>query len=167
MVTYTYRDKEYSIVPCTLEDIPSHIERVLSYWKSTGTDLKTQYELLKACVLAGKSFKVITDNKSVAYFYTKPITKYMYMDVYTWFKNGIALAICLDYVYHYTSMKSVQFLPHQRDKVSYKRLLTKFNLLYYKNSTEPITVDIKNAKITTIYKHYFINKNIQRIAKHG
>lgn len=166
MVTYTYRDKKYSIVPCTLEDIPSHIERVLSYWKNTGTDLARQNELLQECIHANMAYKVISDNKTVGCFYCKPITKYIYMDVFTWFKNGIVLAIDLDYVYHYTSMKAVMFLPHQRNRVSYKSLLTKNNLLCYRNSKEPITVDLKNHKITSIYKYYFIGRGIKRIAKY-
>lgn len=168
MVKYNYRDCEYSIVPCILEDIPSHIERVLSYWKSTGTNLNKQYELLEECVYTNTSFKIIKNStETVGYFYCKPISKRVYMVVFTWFKNGLVLSIGLDYIYRYTSIEYVKFLPHQRNKVSYKSLLTTFNILCYRNSVEPITVDVKNEKITSIYKRYFINRDVKRIADNG
>ena len=61
MKQYNYNNKIYTVTNCTLEDIPSHIERVLSYWKSTNTDINQQIELLQNAVKSNTAFKVIDD----------------------------------------------------------------------------------------------------------
>ena len=50
MKQYRYKGRIYLVTECTLEDIPSHIERVLSYWKSTNTDIDEQIKLLQNAV---------------------------------------------------------------------------------------------------------------------
>ena len=47
MKQYTYKGRIYSVVKCVKEDIPSHIERVSSYWTADGVDVEQQTRLLK------------------------------------------------------------------------------------------------------------------------
>ena len=69
MKQYSYNNKIYTVINCTLEDIPSHIERVLSYWKSTNTDINQQIELLQNAVKADTAFKVVDNDNVKAFIY--------------------------------------------------------------------------------------------------
>ena len=46
MKQYTCKGRIYSVVKCVKEDIPSHIERVSSYWTADGVDVEQQTQLL-------------------------------------------------------------------------------------------------------------------------
>lgn len=163
MATYSYRDKLYSIVPCSKKDIPSHIERVLSYWKSTGTDIEKQQKLLEQCVDEGTAIQCISNNRCYGCLYWKPLNKDINITYFVWFKHGIVLGIGLDYIYKHTPYKKLCYVPHKRDKISYKSLLTNINIYTFFNTDNPITVDLHNHYLTKLYKKYFINLGIKEI----
>jgi len=164
MYKYSYRNKIYSIVSCTEKDIPSHTERVLSYWKSTDTDIKKQYQLLESCIKVNTAFKVLDEtNNCCGCLYWKPLTKTDYTVYFAWYKNFIIVGIDLDYIYKYTSCQFIYYMPHQRHTLSYKALLTEQNTRIFYNSNEPIKLDITNYKFNNIYKRYFLDKKIKEI----
>ena len=159
MATYSYRDHLISIVPCSKEDIPSHIERVLSYWESTGTSIDCQKTLLEACVDAGSAIKVLDESsKCLGCLYWKPLkNESEYIIHYLWFKNSTIVGIMVDYVYRHTYCKTVMYVPHQRNKISYVKFLTRDNIRSFYSSYPAIVVNIRNTKINKIYTRYFLN----------
>ena len=64
MKQYKYKGRIYLVTECTLEDIHSHIERVLSYWTSANVDIKEQTKVLKEAVNKHNAFKVVNDNNN-------------------------------------------------------------------------------------------------------
>ena len=166
MAAYSYRDHIISVVPCSKEDIPSHIERVLSYWESTGTNIDYQKTLLEACVDAGTAFKIIDENnKCYSCGYWKPIENSDdYLVHYFWFKNGIILGIVLDYVYKYTTCKHVQYVPHQKQRISYASFLTRNNIISFYSNSPVMVVNVRNPKLIKVYEKYFLNnKDIHEV----
>lgn len=165
MATYSYRNRNISIVPCSKKDIPSHIERVLSYWESTGTNLDYQRSLLEACVDAGTAIRGYDDKgRELGCLYWKPLTDNDYLIHFVWFRNGIILGAGLDYIYKYTRCNYVYYMPHQRDKISYASLLMRNNVLQFYGTDEAIKVNVRNHKIMKLYKKYFAdNPNIKEV----
>lgn len=166
MATYSYRDHLISIVPCSKEDIPSHIERVLSYWESTGTNIDYQKTLLEACVDAETAVKVLDESgKCLGCLYWKPLeNESEYIIHYLWFKNSIIVGIMIDYAYRHTYCKTVMYVPHQRNKISYAKFLTRNNIMSFYSKNSAVVVNIRNPKIMKIYKKYFAdNPNVKEV----
>ena len=160
MATYSYRNKLISIVPCSKEDIPSHIERVLSYWKSTDTNLEYQKTLLEACVDAGTAIKAVDDKgRSLGCMYWKPLNVNDYLIHFLWYRTGIIFGIGLDYVYKHTRCRVAYYMPHQRKRISYSNLLMRDNVMQFYNTEDAIKVNIRNPKIIKIYERYFVNND--------
>ena len=166
MAAYSYRDHIISVVPCSKEDIPSHIERVLSYWESTGTNIDYQKTLLEACVDAGTAVKVLDESgKCLGCSYWKPLeNEYEYIMHYLWFKSGTIIGIMIDYAYKHTMCKTLLYVPHQRDRISYASFLTRNNIISFYSKDPAIIVNIRNLKIMKIYKKYFAdNSNVKEV----
>ena len=156
MCKYHYRDKTYSIVPCSKEDIPSHIERVLSYWESTGTNIEYQKTLLEACIDAGTAIKIVDENNNFyGCLYRKPINDFEDLVHFIWFRNGLIVALFLDYGYHHTQCMTLRYVPHQRFKISYARFLTRSNILEFYSNSPTINIDIRNYKLLRLHDKYF------------
>ena len=69
MKQYRYKGRLYLVTECTLEDIPSHIERVLSYWTSANVDIKEQTKVLEEAVNNHTAFKVVNDNNNTRIYF--------------------------------------------------------------------------------------------------
>lgn len=164
MVNYFYRNQQYSVVPCSLEDIPSHIERVLSYWETTNTNINTQKFYLEECVKANEAFKVLNDkNESIACLYWKGIDKNKAIAYYCWFKNGLALAIGQDYAYRYFPYEIVYYVPHERTKLHYKCFHTFASALAFHKSKDSVPINIRNPKMMSHYRKYFKENGVKEV----
>ena len=72
MKQYTYKGRIYSVVKCVKEDIPSHVERVSSYWPVE--ILEDQIESLKDCIENGIAIQLVNDKgKAQAIIYCLPV----------------------------------------------------------------------------------------------
>lgn len=164
LARYSYRDKIYSVMPCSKKDIPSHTERVLSYWKSTGTNLNYQKVLLEACIDARTSIKVVDEEgNTLGCLYWKPIEGSIYLAHFVWFKNFIVLGIGLDYIYKNFDCRMLRYVPHQRNKISYKSLLSIVNIRMFYGTNLAIDVDLTNPKIKHLYRRYYLDKGIKEV----
>lgn len=156
MVKYLYQNRQYSVDKCSKEDIPSHIERVLSYWESTNTTISYQISLLQSCVEANEAFKVLDDKgETIGCLYWKGISGKEAGVYFCWFKNGLALAIGQDYAYRYSPYQVIYYMPHQRYKLSYKCMLTLPSILTFYKTNLPVPVTLRNHKMMKHYRRYF------------
>ena len=166
MYKYYYRNTVYTIVPCSKKDIPSHVERVLSYWKSTGTDLHKQYKALEECVNTKKSFKIInnTSNKLIGVCYWRPLNnKGIYQINYLFYTSGIALGIMIDYFWKHTDAKYDVFLPHQFTRLRNINWMSEKNVRDFYSKRKYTLIDLHNKSLAKIHKRYFIDKNIKEV----
>ena len=158
MPKYIYRNRQYSVEPCVKEDIPSHTERVLSYWESTNTTISYQLSLLQSCIETGEAFKILDDSSnSIGCLYWKGISEKEASVYFCWFKNGLALALEQDYAYRYFPYETIYYMPHSRERLSYKSMLTLPSILVFHKTNLPVPVNIRNPKIMKHYRRYFNN----------
>ena len=69
----------------------------------------------------------------------------------------------IDYAYRHTYCKTVMYVPHQRNKISYTKFLTRDNIRSF-YSDYPVIVNIRNPKINKIYVKYFLNNpNVKEV----
>ena len=82
MKNYIYRNKTYTIDNCCNSDIPSHLEKVLSYYNPNEIDIQRQR--MEEAVYNGTAYKLVDEDGNTCVFaYYEQKT---YQDV-----NGIAL----------------------------------------------------------------------------
>ena len=87
MQSYKFRNKVYTITPCTKEDIPSHLERVLPYYAKE--DIEIQKDRMHMAVYNGTAFKLVDEEGT-----THTFLYYEQLDE----KNVIGIALWWSYL---------------------------------------------------------------------
>lgn len=161
---YDFDGRIYTVVACVKDDIPSHTERVLSYWEETGTSIPTQYKLLERCIEAGTAYKVIDDTgKSMAGIYLDMTSINTANCYFMFLENKRMLAILFYYIRLTLNMYSISFKPHDKKFIPFKFLLTEANIRLFRSCDEPLTIGILSRKSQILYEDHYLRYGIKEL----
>lgn len=159
-----YKGKIYSVVECTLEDIPSHIERVFSYWDSAGVDITEQTSLLRKAVENHTAFKVINEEgitEAAIYYehiYLQSVTSY-----YLWFKDKRMFAILCYFLRMRKYLHYIYFLPHTKNYIPFEFVVDLDSIKAFHINGSPLRIDLTSRKSDYLYEDHFKAKGIQEV----
>lgn len=164
MKQYNYDNKVYTVINCTLEDIPSHTERVLLYWKSTNTDIDEQIKLLQDAVKANTAFKVIDDTGTTkACIYYNLLHWQTGQSNYLWFENKRMLAILSYYLRMYCNLVKLLFKPHSKTYIPFSFIVEDSSIRLFHSHDYPLEVNLWSKKCISVYENHFVKYNIKEI----
>lgn len=157
---YNYDNNIYTVSNCTYEDIPSHIERVLSYWKDT--DIDKQKELLTIAINSNTAYKLVDiNNISKSMIYCVPLQKQTVMSNLFWFENKRMLAMLAYYLTTSTNISKILFMPHTKDRIPFSFLVEDTSIRLFHSHNTPLEVDLHSKKSMMLYFKQFKKYNIQ------
>lgn len=159
---YSFNGGIFTVKPCVIEDIPFHIERVLSYWE--GVNLDTYKNKLNKSITEGLALQVTDDKGEVqAFIYGIDLDRTSLKCISLWFTNKRMLAILFYYIrqtYAYTKM---YFLPHQKGFIPFKFLLRPFSIKHYHLHNSPLEAHLFSEEGENLYQDHFVRYNIQEV----
>lgn len=161
---YDFNGDIYSVVACTKEDIPSHTERVLSYWKETNTSIPTQFKLLEDCIEEDTAYKLIDANGvSKAGIYLQ-FTKIDEARCYFMFlENKRMLAMLFHYLRTVTNINVVLFTPHDKKFIPFKFLMNEISIRMWINTGVPIRIGTYSKQGQALYEDHFLRYGIKEL----
>ena len=164
MEQYIYQGNIYSIVNCTLEDIPSHIERVLSYWESTNVDLDKQRTLLEEAVINQTAFKLVDENNNtMAVIYYIKMTYDSGQSNLLWFKDKRMFAMLCYFLRLGVNIHYIYFMPHSKDYITFEFIVQDRSIRLFHSHNQPLKIDLYSRKSQMLYEDHFLARNIQVI----
>lgn len=141
MKQYKYQGRIYSIVDCKVEDIPSHIERVSSYWPSE--IIEDQTETLKDCIENGIAIQLINDKgKPQAVIYCLPIKEQEVKSHLLWIRSKRLFAILAWHLRTYLDISKVVFMPHSKDFIPFEFMVTPASIRRFHSHNMPLIIDL-------------------------
>lgn len=155
----------YTIKHCTSNEIPSHIEKVLSYWIENNADIDEQTKLLTKSIQENLAIQLIdSQEKLKAVIYCIPVnTTKDVMSNLLWFKNKKMLTMLGYYLHHYLSIHCIHFLPHSKTFIPFKFIVEDYSIRYFHSQNTPLVIDFHSTKSQFLYEKYFIKGDIQVI----
>ena len=164
MDKYMYKSKVYSVVECTLEDIPSHIERVFSYWQSANVNITEQTSLLEKAVANHTAYKVINDNGDTeAAIYYEHTHLQSVMSYYLWFKDKRMFAILCYFLRMRKYLHYIYFLPHVKNYIPFEFIVDDDSIRAFHLNGTPLRIDLTSKKSNYLYEDHFKAYDIRRI----
>lgn len=165
---YNFNNSIYTVTNCTLQDIPSHIERVSSYWKNT--DINTQIKQLEKSVKENTAFKVIDDkgiSKAIIYIVLNNNKIYnIGQSNLLWFDNKRMFAILAYYLRVHKNIFKLYFMPHIQkgiDNIPFKFIVQDSSIrLFYSHNT-PLEIDLYSNKCNKLYNLHFKKYDIKEL----
>lgn len=140
MKQYLYKGIVYSVIPCDEKDIPSHIERVYSYWTYDKLlDIDRRYNELHYCVSTGQAYKLVTNNIEYATVYYHKFIKYTVILLF-WTRLKPYLAMMLDWG-ESIHKNDIVFAPHRDDFIQYRFLLSE-----EAQKSKPFVIDVTSRE---------------------
>jgi hypothetical protein len=162
MNQYKYRDSIYSVVNCTIEDIPSHIERVLPYWKPNNVDVDKQRTVLEQAVNEGTAFKVVdTDGNTKAVIYYIKFKVNSGTSNLLWFEDKRMLAILCYYLRLKANMLYLYFMPHSKNYIPFEFIVQDSSIRLFHSHNQPLKINLYSRKSHRLYEEHFLAKDIQ------
>ena len=159
---YEYKGKIYTIEHCTKEDIPSHIERVSSYWKDYGVDFDAQTELLEESVEGGNAYKLVdTDDNLYACAYLLPVEPEIAQAVLGWFHTKVAYAIGCFFVRTALGLRIITLMPHTTNFIPYRFTIDENSIRSFHDLGTPLVIRLHDEKNITLYKEKFRDKGVK------
>ena len=164
MKQYKLVDRIYSVLSCTLEDIPFHIERVLSYWEETNTDVSTQTEYLIKAVKAGTAFKIVTSNNTeLAVIYCNQLRPQVMQSNLMWLKSKFVFAILNYHFRMYEDIRVIQFMPHAKNFIPFEFAIKDSSIRTFHSHNTPLVADFYSSKSQYMYEKYFKDINVEEV----
>lgn len=159
---YELQNEVYSIIACQKEEIPSHIERVSSYWQLSSNNVPTTS--LETSIDTGNAFKVVNSKnelKAVVYLY--PVFDYTVRGLLLWFENKRMLAMLHHYIQFNTEYNTIQFIPDSRDKIVFRFLVTDPSIKQFIETGYPLEITRSSKKTKILYEDHYIRYNIKEL----
>ena len=145
---YQLRDKVYTIADCSESEIPSHLERVSSYWSKSIKDLSTQIPRLKQCIDEGIAVKMLDENDEcqlICYLLYSPRDRVIALGQYFWVTNNRCMAMFLHWLKHDKGVAMAFFMPFNMNPVPFKKIVEEmFDDIVFEYENEQM---IKNGGI--------------------
>lgn len=161
---YNFNNKIYTVTNCTLDDIPSHIEKVLSYWKSTNTDIDEQIKVLQQSVDENTAWKVVNDlNESEAVIYCIKLDVKKAQSNLLWMNNKRMFAILGYYLRLTANLHHIYFIPHSKDFIPFKFLVEDYSIRLFHSHNEPLEINLYSKKCDLLYQFHFLKYNIREL----
>lgn len=162
MKQYKYKGKIYTVTTCTKEDIPSHIERVLSYWKANDVDLAEQTKLLEQAVDEGTAYKVVNeDGEDETAMYCIKSTRHEAQSNLMFINNKRMLAILCHHLRTRVSLKTIYFKPHSKNYIPFEFVVDDYSIRLFHSHDRPLAIDLFGKKGQRLYEDHFKRHDIQ------
>lgn len=162
MHQFRYQGSIYSIARCTLDDIPSHIERVLSYWKSTNTDVELQRASLEKAVNENTAFKLVdANNSTMAVIYYTKISPESGQSTLLWIKDKRMFAMLCYFLRLGANIHYIYFMPHSKSYIPFAFVVQDASIRLFHSHNQPLKIDLYSRKSQLLYEDHFLAKGIQ------
>lgn len=161
MIQYKMNNNIYTVSECTINDIPSHIERVLFYWSDTNIDMNREY--MKFEVSEHSTVKIEdTDNNLCACAYWLYLNKEIGRMTMLWFSRKPYAAMLADYARKHTTLRSIEFNPHTTiDKIPFRFGLSDYTVRRHNMTGLPLQCKLYGTELEKLHKQYFVNKIVE------
>ena len=164
MKQYEYKGRIYSVVNCTMEDIPSHIERVSSYWESANVDIQEQTKLLEQAINENTAFKLIDDeDTSKAFIYCIMMGDNEAQSNLMWLEDKRMFAMLCYYLRLTANIHIIYFKPHTKDYIPFEFVVQDSSIRSFHNNDTPLKIDLYSTKSTKLYEDHFLSRGIKEL----
>lgn len=137
MQSYKFRDSIYTITPCTCEDIPSHIERVLPYYDQG--DIEVQRERMTTAVYNGTAFKLIDEEGVVhTFLYYEQLTEKDVIGIALWWSSLRLFCIFGRWFRPTVQIDYIHVEPHDKNFIPFAFLTDSYFIEQYKKGNGPL-----------------------------
>ena len=155
MSTYEYKNKLYIVSECSIDEIPSHIERVFSYWAKDNTDIQVQKDLMEECITDGIALKITSNDMLLGSVYLlhidKDTTSYTreddYKGIQCFVKTKSAFALLMYHLREKLSVCRILFQPHCMNPVPFGKWLTESSIRNHYSFRIPIIANLYNKDL--------------------
>ena len=143
MKQYKYRNRIYTVTNCTNEDIPSHIERVSSYWLTSNVNVKEQTELLETCVKEGIAIKLVNDkNITQCAIYCLHLKEGEVKSHLLWTKSKKLFTMLAWYLRTHLDIAKIFFMPHNNTYIPFEFMVTPQSIRRFHSHNAPLVIDL-------------------------
>lgn len=144
---YEYKGKRYSIVNCTLEDIPSHLEKVYQFIPDEKARKEQQKWMIRS-VTSSRAYKILSPaNVELAYIYLKDFHDTKTMEVASWYSTWQWFLVLTYWLRSYTFTWKIYYKPWRDTQLVEWQFITETNdIIHYHETGEPIKVDLWGEK---------------------
>ena len=165
---YQLRGKVYTIADCSESEIPSHLERVSSYWGQYIEDLNTQIPRLKQCIDKGIAVKMLDENgecQLICYLSSSPRDKVIYNGQCFWVADNRSIAMLAHWLIYDKQVAMVFFMPFNMNPVPFKKIVEDMSMRKHNNFHTPLKIDLVKGKANKFMNKYFTLYDIKELSK--
>lgn len=168
---YLLKDKVYFLKQCTYEDIPSHLERVSSYWEQMGMTLPALMEdKLKKSVKGGYAYKVVSEDtgECMAFLYLERIDVGQFFCTTMYMVRKVYIAMIFRYLKRINT-RYLFFVPvnHlQEDAITnipFRNMLSDMEIRIYQATKKYIKIDMNSKQSNTFYKYNYERLGVEEV----
>jgi len=153
MNKYIYNNKTYTIELCTLEDIPSHVEKVSLYWNRN--EERIQVDRMINAVENGTAIKLVDeDNETKVFAYYEQISESESNGIALWWSSIRLFAILGMWFRRYTFNHYVYITPHKEGLATFEFLVENQSIRNFKKKGTPLVLNLYSIKTERIVKLY-------------
>ena len=164
MKEYKLIGKVYQLLPCTIEDIPFHIGRVLSYWEKDNVDVNTQKVHLTKAVENKTAFKVVNSSGvEFAVIYCNELRPQVMQSNLLWLKSKFVFSILIYHFRTYENIRIIQFMPHSKNFIPFEFAIKDSSIRTFHSHNTPLIADFYSTKSQSIYERYFKDTGIEEV----
>lgn len=163
MKQYKMSNTIYTVSECTINEIPSHIEKVFSYWTDTNIDENKEYMEIE--VREGTTAKITDEEGNLcACTYFLRLTPNTARVTLLWFSRKPYAAMLMDYVRTEMNLNKVEFNPHTTvDDVPFKFGLNDSTIFRHNVTGSPLVCNMHGTLMNKLYDAYFGTGKIEVI----
>lgn len=145
MKSYKYRNKIYSIKHCVAEDIPFHLERVLSYLQDD--EIEPYTSRMNEAIQNSTAYKLVNENGDTEVFaYYEQKDNRQVHGISLWWNSIRLFAIFGIWFRYYTENIYVHINPHKNNLISFKFLVEDDSIRDYKLRGTSLCIDMFSIK---------------------
>ena len=165
---YQLRGKVYTIADCSESEIPSHLERVSSYWGQYIEDLSTQIPRLKQCIDEGIAVKMLDENDEcqlACYLLYSPRDRVIVLGQYFWVTSNRCMAMLFHWLKYDKKIAMVFFMPFNMNPVPFQKVVEDKSIRRHNSFHTPLKMDFINGKASKFIDKYFTLYDIKELSK--
>lgn len=153
MKSYKYRNEIYTISQCTVEDIPSHLERVSSYLDTD--ELISHKKRMEDAVVANTAYKLVDSKGNTKVFaYYEQMEYQVVNGIALWWSSLKLFAIFGVWFRTRTDIRDIYIKPHNNNLVSFQFLITDDSIRGFHFNRTPLILDMYTKKCNKIAELY-------------
>lgn len=165
-IQYQLRNKIYTIVDCSENEIPSHLERVSQYWSQLPESIESQIARLKQCIDSNTAIKILDEKNNLSLVcYTIPSTldKTAYIGHMLWTTSNRFIALFFHWLHTHKKVYVISFMPISMNPVPFAKIVEDMSMQRYYNFHTPLKVNLSKGKASKFVKKYITLYNIKEI----